>query len=463
MQDFPSTAWFRAATAAALCALAGCASAPSSPSASVTVPDTWSLSVPATADAAGSQAAAWWREFGSAELGDWVEMALKAHPDVRVAAARVAQARALTDGAQGDRMPQVGLTAGAQRGRASAADPKAVSTFAGLRASWEADLFSGKALAGSAAAHDARAAAFALQAARVALVAEVVTAYGDIQGLLRQEGVAREAVATLERQIGVANRRFAAGHVGTLDIDRLVSELRQEHAHMQQLRGALQVRQRQVAVLLGTTQVPALQAWAGWDRSGAGHPARLLPAELLERRPDVQRHAQALEAATARVGVARSDLYPRLQFDWAGRKERLSVQSAGAAATTVVLGYGVSLSLPIFDGGRIRANIALHEARVQEAMADYEKAMLGALADVEIAFAQLHAAQGSVAELERALDAAAGASRKCERLFEAGVTDLNTVLDVRRNHLRAQDALLQARSAHWAAAVAVRRAFAGEV
>jgi multidrug efflux system outer membrane protein len=176
----------------------------------------------------------------------------------------------------------------------------------------------------------------------------------------------------------------------------------------------------------------------------------------------VQRQARAVEAAAARLGVAKRDLYPRIQLDWAGRKERVSIEGASASPITVV-GYGIGVSLPIFDGGRIRANIAVHEARAQEAMAEYEKAMLGALADAEIALAQLATADASVTELEEALRAGADAARRSQRMFEAGLVGLDTVLDVRRSHLRAHDALLQARGAQWVAAVAVRRAFAGKV
>jgi multidrug efflux system outer membrane protein len=176
----------------------------------------------------------------------------------------------------------------------------------------------------------------------------------------------------------------------------------------------------------------------------------------------VQLQARAVEAAAARLGVAKRDLYPRIQLDWAGRKERLSVDGASASPALVV-GYGLTVSLPILDGGRIRSNIAVHEARAEEAMAAYEKAMLGALADADIALVQQVAADASVSALEQALRAGADASRRSQRMFDAGLVGLDTVLDVHRSHLRAQDALLQARGAQWAAAVAVRRAFAGRV
>lgn len=444
--------------------LLGCATPPAAPVRSFAPPAQWSGGASA-ASSAQVPAAAWWRDFGSAELDTLVESALQANRDLRVAAARVAQARALVDGSDAERLPQLGLAAGATRGRQSGADPRVDGVFGGFRASWELDVFSGKALASAAAARDAHGAEMAQQAARVALAADVATAYFEIQALSRREAVAAEAVVALERQIEVARRRFEAGQLGSLEIDRYTSELRQEKANVAQLHGAWQVRQRQLAVLMGAVQPPAgspWAGWAGWESDHAAVPIAPLPAELLERRPDVQRSALAVEAAAARVGVAKSDLYPRIQIDWDGRKERLRVQGVDAA-TTLVVGYGVSLSLPLFDGGRIRANIAIQEARAQEAMAEYEKAMLGALADVETAFAQLSSSQASVTELEQALIASTDAAGKSERLFQAGLTDLNTVLDVRRSRLRAQDALLQARGARWVAAVSIRRAFAGAV
>lgn len=450
-----------AAVTLALSTLLGCVTPPSPPVRSFDLPAQWSGGKFAV-DAPTQRPDAWWNDFGSAELDALVESALQANRDLRVAAARVAQARALVESSDADRLPQLGLVAGATRGRDSGADPKADVAYGGFRASWELDVFSGKALSSAAAARDAQGAELAQQAARIALAAEVATAYVEIQALARREVVAGESVVALERQIEVARRRFDGGQLGSLDIDRYTSELRQEKSNAAQLHGALQVRKRQLAVLVGAVQVPVSAPWAGWSDDHVAAPAAPLPAELLERRPDVRRSAFAVEAAAARVGVAKTDLYPRIQIDWAGRKDRLRMQGA-VAATTLVVGYGVSLALPIFDGGRIRANVAIHEARAQEAMAEYEKAMLDALADVETAFAQLNMSEASVTELEQAMTASTDAASKSERLFQAGLTDLNTVLDVRRSRLRVQDALLQARGARWVAAVSIRRAFAGAV
>lgn len=448
--------------AAALVALAGCAVPAAAPSSSWVAPAAWSVDARPVAPSDPQVSEAWWRDVGSAELAALVESALRSNRDLHIAAARVAQARAGIEAADAQGLPQLGFAAGAQRGRDSSANPKSDVVHGGLRASWEPDLFGAQGLASQAATLDAQSAELAQQAMRVAIAADVSTAWFEIQALLRREAVARDAMTTLERQIEVARRRFEVGQSSVLDVDRLIAELRQEAATVAQLQGAQRARQRQLAVLTGDAQPNPTLLFSDAHTPTLAAPAGLLPAELLERRPDVQLQARALEAAAARLGVARRDIYPRIQFDWAGRKERLSVGGASASPTLVV-GYGVSLALPIFDGGRIRANITVHEARTQEAMAGYEKAMLGALADAETALVQLAAAETTVAELEQAQRAGADAASRSQRLFEAGLVDLNTVLDVRRSHLRAQDALLQARSAQWVAGVSVRRAFAGGV
>ena len=134
-----------------LIGLAGCATAPvdSAPVATaVNVPSQWSESAIATQ---GVVAAEWWRDFGSNELNTLIDTALKSNRDLKIAAARLAQARALTDGAQAERRPQLGAVAGAQRGRETGIDPRAERSFAGLRASWEIDVFGRGALAIDAA------------------------------------------------------------------------------------------------------------------------------------------------------------------------------------------------------------------------------------------------------------------------------------------------------------------------
>lgn len=447
------------ALAALASPLSGCATASASRAqARVDVPAAWA-EVPTGAGAPA--AAEWWRDFGSTELDALVAAALQANPDLRSAAARVAQARAFVDGTDAERRPQLGALAGARRGRDSSADPKVDATAFGLRASWEADVFGRSALAGSAARADALGADEALAAARTMLAADVAEAWFVLRTLARRIELGQQADAIAMRQIEVAKRKLDAGQASALDVDRWQAEQAQEQAALAQLRGEQRVRLRQLALVLGASRAPE-PVPAAISGAAPQAPAALLPGELLERRPDVRGRAHALDAALARLGVARREVYPRLEIDWAARKERLAV-AGSAASPQLALGYGVTLSLPLLDGGRIAANVAIHEAKAQEAMAEYEKAMLAALADAETALARWTAADDAVRQWQQAEASADTAARRSQRLYDAGLADAGAVLDARRGALRSRDVLCQAEGARWTAAVALRRAFSGKV
>lgn len=444
------------AAVAALCGCAGIApgGAPDRPR--LDIPTQWTG---ATATDRAPVAEAWWREFGDPVLDELIVSALAANQDLQIAAARLAQARALVDGAEAERRPRLDAVAGAQRGRDGAGSPKMERTALGLRAAWEVDVFGRGAQGISAAKADAESVRRAGEAARIALAADVATAYFELRTLAQRLTQYREAIDIAQRQVAVASRKFQAGMVNSLDVERARAELAQQRATLAQLDGQHEMRLRQLALLLGSSQLPALGA-RELPALVPGAPPALLPGELLERRPDVQRQARALEAALARAGVARRDAYPSLQIAWSGSRERLAEQGASVAPQLAV-GYGVSLSMPILDGGRIRANIAVQDARAREAMAEYEKAMLGALVDVELRLSQWAASGTAMAEWQRAEAAAALAARNAARLYEAGTADMGGVLDARRAHLQARDALAQAVGARWEAAVGLRRAFAG--
>jgi len=465
MSDFrpmPPRRSLLALAALALLTATGCSTALDRAAPHVAPPAAWAADLPAGTGGSVPEGPSWWQAFDSVELDALVDRALRENVDLRLASARVAQARALVDDAAADVQPRLGAEAGALDGRDTLADPRSGLLKAGFRASWEPDLFGRGRLASIAASRDTEAAELDRVAIRIGVAAEVATAYFEAASLTRRQQVAQEAVATLERQIEVARRRFELGQSTQVDIDRLQAALGLERAGAIDLGRARRVRLRQLAVLLGAPGDIEPPTFPGVDTSPIPAPAPLLPADLLERRPDVQRQSRAVDAAAARLGLARRDLYPRIEFDWAGSRQSLRAQGQGPTGGFAV-GYGVSLNLPILDGGRIRANIAVQEAAAQAAMADYEKAMLGALADAEIALREHAAAVAGERELEQAMDASSKAAQRTSALFRAGLVEVDAVLDTHRSQLQARDAWLRAREAEWVSAVAVRRAFAGSV
>jgi len=446
----------RAGLALAVVAVLGSQAAAATPA--FAIPERWTAQ-PATSQAA--QGDAWWRDFGDPSLDNLVASALDANQDLKSAAARLVQARALVDGAESERRPRLDGVAGAQRGRNSSAEPRMERSSVGLRAAWEVDVFGRGGLAIDAAAADRAGVAEALRAARIAVAADVATTYFSLRTLERRLALKHDGIELAQRQLDVAIRKFDAGQATSLDQARWRAELAQERAAATLIEGEFAVRRQQLALLLGAPGVPQIGAPAVVPAAPVA-PASVLPGELLEHRPDVVRQARALDAALARAGVARRDLYPRLEIDWSGAKERLAA-AGGSAAPRVVVGYGLTLSLPILDGGRIRSNIAVQDARAQEAMADYEKAMLTALVDVETGLARWSAAGDACQEWGRAAAAADVAARHAARVYTAGGTDVTAVLDARRAHLQARDGLAQAEGARWEAAVGLRRAFAGGI
>lgn len=457
--NFYAPRWRMVSGFIAFLALGGCAYAPPSKLATtsaVEVPANWQEVASLTTPEADI---AWWREFGNRELDELIEEALTNNRDLQILAARLAQSQALSSTAAAERLPRLDAQGALTRGRDSSSDPRTERSTAGLRASWEVDLSGRLSQASDAARFDSDGLAQELIAARVALAAEVASAYLELRTLTQRQSMADEAINLAHQQSLVAQRKFDAGQIQSAELSRLQSELALERAQATDLAGLRRVRLHQLTILLGATRTPVLTLA---DSAPMAAPEPVLPVALLERRPDVLRQARALDAALARLGVARAAVYPQLQLGWDGSRERLAPIN-GAAAPQSVIGYGVTLSLPVLDGGRIRAQIAAREAGANEAMAEYEKAMLVALGDAESALAQWRSSSDSLADWRRARDESRVAVERAAKMFQAGLVDQSAVLDARRNYLRAEDGLLRAEGNLNVAGVSLRRAFAGAI
>ena len=444
--------------------LGACASVPDVPPVGVEVPTAWHHAQAPLAEPAASDAPAadrWWQDFGSAELDALIERALAANRDLRVAAARVAQARALAGEVAADRWPQLDAVAGTSNGRQTTLDPKASLASVGVQASWETDVFGQKGLARRAARLDAQSAELARTATQTAIAAQVASIYVDAAGLARRVALAHRRLDVATRSEAAQAGLLRAGLATRAEVDRRHAETRALRAEQAELGAGLELRQVQLAVLLGATPGSLSLDFNEFGSLRLAAP-RWLPGELLERRPDVQRALRDVDAAAARVGVARLDLYPKFVFSWANASENAQIVDQDAA-TNIALGYGLSVALPIFDGGRIRSRIAVNEARLQEAMAVYEKTMLDALADAESALVRADSAVRALDELDAAARSSASAADKTQRLFDAGLVERLAVLDARQAALRASDAGQQARVAYWQSAVDVRRAFCASI
>ena len=401
---------------------------------------------------------AWWLDFGCYELDSLVRIAFQDSPELRVSAARVQQAAAMPEVIQADEVPALNLLGGFSRARPTGFEPTQRSRQLGLQASWELDLAGRRSLDSAAAGHDVQAAELSRQATELALAGAIAAAYFQIKQIDRRLQIAEEARELQAQRVFAARRRVAAGQVAVTELDAALMREALHEGYRQRLIGARREGARQLALLLGGTQAPALSGPLHWGLFNLALVPEALDAGLLDRRIDMQAHARTLDAAMARHELAKTDLFPRLVFDWTRRQVRIG---DGGGATAIALGFGLQLYLPLVDGGRIRANIRLRHGQVEEAFAVYRAALLKAMADADSSLLRFNAAVAAVRSLRGAVASAERLSANAQALFASGQTSLDASFDARAAVCEARDALAQAELDLILSAIAVRRAFGG--
>lgn len=429
----------------------------------------------ATPAAAGEAAAPevdpeFWHGFGDPLLTSLVEDALAANHDLRIALANYDRANALLRNAKFDRFPTVTASAGASDNRASADQLPGVSREgrdgesydAGIEAFWELDLFGRIRRGIESQRAEAEAGAADLAALQVAIVGEVARGYFELRGLQTRLQVARDNADNQAQTLQLVEVRVDGGLGSDFDSARARAQLESTRARVPVLEAAIAATMHRLAVLTGRTP-DALIAELQAPQPLPPLPARLdagTPGELLRRRPDVAAAERRLHAATARIGVATADLFPR--FTLGGL---IGSQAIDAAALferdseTRVVALGIDWSF--LDVGRVRARIAAADADAAGDLARYEQAVLLALEDTENALVRYARTRVEDGHLTSAAADSARAAELARVRFEGGATDLLDVLDAERTQLQAEDALADARTRTVTGLVAVYRSLAG--
>ena len=409
--------------------------------------------------------AAWWKQLHDPELDSLIERAIRSNLDLRIAAARVAQARALEKAQRSSLFPTLSL-AGAfdrLRNRVPAAPTYETNLLqSGLDASWEADIFGANRKATSASAADARSAEEARRDTMVTVTGEVARAYAELRGIDRRLAITRATIQTQSDTLHLTQVRAQAGLATELDVAQQATQLSTTEAAEPALEAARVQTQQRLAVLLGQQPQSLIDELKAPGELPAVPPviAAGLPSDLLSRRPDVRRAQSDIAAAAARLGAAKSDLFPK--FTIAGLSGR---QATGFSGLTLGAGnffaIGPAVSLPIFTGGRIRANIAAGDARLQEARTRYESAMLTALEEVENALVAYAREEERRDKLAAAADASRTAVELARELYSRGLSDFLSVLDAQRAQYAAEDSLAQSQTAIVTNVVALYKALGG--
>ncbi|HET7844166.1 MAG TPA: efflux transporter outer membrane subunit [Xanthomonadales bacterium] len=414
--------------------------------------------------------AAFWTTFGDATLARLVDETLTSNLDLAAALARLDRAGSLLREAKLDRFPTVRAQAGAADTRTSTADAPLVPRDerdaerydVAASVSWELDLYGRVRRNVEAGRADAAATEADLRALRIALAGETARTYVELRGAQERLRVARANATNQAETLRLVQAQLDAGSANDFDRARASAQLAATRSRIPALEAETSRAMHRLAVLTGR-EPGALLAQLGGAQPLPAVPARIdagTPGELLRRRPDVAAAEERLHAATARVGVATADLFPR--FTLAGLLGSTALDtgdlfSRDTEARSVVLGIDWSF----LDTGRVHARIAAADADADAALAQYRQSVLLALEDVENALVTHGRARVEDAHLADAARESEDAARLAHVRYEAGAVGLFEVLDAERVLLQSQDQLAAGRTRTAASAVRLYEALAG--
>lgn len=458
----------QSALAGAALVLAGCVSVGPDYAAPQTVPARAFAGAADGAFTAAAIEARWWSRFDDPVLDDLVARALAANHDLRIATARVREARAIYRDAALDRLPTVTTSAAARYEQLSETQAPGLSraereldTYTlGFDAFWELDFFGRVRRAVEAADAEAAAAEAGLRDARVTVIAEVGRNYFAWRGAAQRLAVARRNLENQTKTLELTELRLDAGRGTELDTARARAQLNATAAVIPLFEVATREAEHRLAVLLGerpgSLALPPPQELAPL----AGSFPIGSPAELLRRRPDIRAAERLLASATARVGVATADLFPRVTLTGflgfvAGRTGDLGRSASEAWFASPALTWAA------FDLGSVRARLRASEARADAALARYEQTVLRALEETENGLVSFGQNRTRLVSLRAAAQASARAAELARLRFNEGVSDFLALLDAERTLLEAEDRVAQAETETYTALVAVYKALGG--
>ena len=455
---------FAGVTAALI--LAGCASVPEIDPQSIPVTPAafkegdgrWTRVAPAEAQPRGE----WWKAFGDPVIDDLVARAQRNNTDLQIAAARLAQARALVRAADANRLPQVGVGAAVTRSDGLPTSPAgSVRTFgtANVDFAYELDLFGRLAAASRAASLDARSREALLQSTKLAVEATVAQTYLGLRATDAERALVRGTVSTYVETLKLTERRFQAGDVAELDVARARTEVAATESEALALDRRRAELEHALAVLVGEAASDFQLREGSWNTALPVIPAGV-PGTVLARRPDVSAAQFSLLAAQQRVGVAKAAWFPDVTLTGTGgyASSELSDLFKWSARAW---GVGALLSLPIFDGGRRQAGVESANAEMDIALARYREQVLGAFRDVEDQLAALHLLAEQADAQSRAVASAARTTELSDARYRGGFVSQLELLDAQRSELRNRRQALQVRSAQYQATVGLVRALGG--
>ena len=424
----------------------------------------------------------WWVALGDPTLTQLIDAGLQANADIRIALDRVQEARSVITQAESALYPTVIATGGIGQSKLdqrvpaitlpsgaplpvtlpnSVALPTTSLGTGGFAAAWEVDIFGSRRSDAEAARQAALGYEERLHGAQMMVVSDIASNYFEARSVARRANVLQRSIATAQRLQRYAQGRFDAGQATRTHIDRARSVVEALESQRQPLNLLLGVRLRRLAVLTGQAPqaLTALPPLSGPLPIPDGLP-QVLPSEVLERRPDVRGTANLVRAQAAKLGSAKAALFPKFTIGFLAQDGHIDISGLPKTGGTLT-SWGVGVTLPLFEAGRIRANIAAQDARLDAAAAQYEQAVLAALEDVENAYSARHAFDSRTTLLAQATRSAQDSATHAHRLYEEGSGLLQAVLEAQLQALQSEDELIQAETARAVTTVLLYKAIGG--
>lgn len=494
---------------AAVVLLAGCTIGPDYKRPDLSVPDQWSEPLQGGESANTPSQEEWWASFGDPTLDSLIKRAATGSLDLKIAAARLKEARAYEDIAGAALWPQVNANAAYQRTQSPKIEPStdplgsAAVTLtpgglgisatgmpmggsgpmitvvpdltgggnstvtlgtgsgitakmpkrqndlfqAGFDASWELDIFGGVQREQEAARADTEGAEEARRNVLISIAAEVARNYFNLRSAQNRLETANRNIEAQTQALALIRSRFEAGLTGELDVKFAQTQLAASNSVVPVLETYVQLAIHRLGVLIGSDP-GALQQELAPIAPLAQTPPEVpvgLPVDILRRRPDIRQAERTVAAATARIGVAKADLYPR--FVLTGSLTGSSADFEGITrGANRLWSFGPGIRWPVFDGGRIRANIRVQNARQEQTIVAYERTVKMALEEVENALVAYAKEQNRLIALTEAVEANRGALKIAQDLYANGLTTFLNVIDAQRSLFANEDQLIQSQT-----------------
>jgi outer membrane protein, multidrug efflux system len=454
--------------------LAGCAVGPNYKRPQAAVPTQWTVAPTRGTETKSPETDEWWASFQDPELNSLVGRAASRNLDLKLALERVQEARAARGVARSGYFPSIDAAASGTRNRQNVIAPVGPQNSpiiapvefnnfqGGLSASWELDVFGGVRRSVQAATADATAAEENRRDVLVILLGDVGRSYAQLRGFQRRLEIANKNIKTQQDTLDLTSARAKAGLATELDVSRAAAQLESTKAVVPTLLSGIDVSIHRLSVLLGeepgalrselekTSPIPS----AGPEVDVG------LPSDLLERRPDIRRSEAQLAAATARIGEAKADLFPRFVLTGTAGRQATQLHDLTLGAGNF-FSAGPGISLPLFTGGRIRSNIAVQTSRQREALIGYQSTVLSALEEVENALVGYSQEQERRDRLNEAVSHSQLAVDLATEQYKAGLVDFLSVLDAQRDLYANEDQLVQSQTNVTTDLVGLYRALGG--